>query len=182
MAHREGRRCKAHRTNGEPCSAFAMHGQLVCKTHGGRAGQNKRAAATRQIVEQATGLLSQYGDIEAVTDPLEQLLKVAARFDRLSTMLEAKVDELLTIRYENMAGGEQLRAELSAYTTVLDRCRAVLVDILRLDIEERLAKVQELQARMLAEALDAALAATGLQDRAVEVKGHVARHLRVASG
>lgn len=182
MDRRPRVKCKARLSSGEQCKKFAMHGQLVCDTHGGRAPQNRRKAAERAVVAEATGLLSQYGDITAVTDPLEQLLKVAARFDRLSAMLEAKVDELLTIRYENMAGGEQLRAELSAYTTVLDRCRAVLVDILRLDIEERVARVRESQVRTLTEALDAAFAAAGLQDRAAEVKAHVAGHLRIVVG
>jgi hypothetical protein len=39
--------CSAHRTNGEPCRAWAIHGGRVCRTHGGAAPQVKAAAARR---------------------------------------------------------------------------------------------------------------------------------------
>ena len=41
------RRCKAHRTDGEPCKLFAIRGGTVCRMHGGRAPQVKRKAAER---------------------------------------------------------------------------------------------------------------------------------------
>lgn len=157
-----------------------MNGQEVCRAHGGKARQNVAAAAKREVLAKAEGLLSQYGEIEATSDPLGQLLRIHARFDRLATMLEAKVDELSSIRYQGIQG-EQLRAEISAYTTVLDRCRQVLVDILRLDIEERLARVEERQVAMFEAALDRAMADAGVPDKAREVKSHVARHLRIAA-
>ena len=39
--------CAAHRTNGEPCNAFARHGARVCVVHGGRAPQVKAKAEDR---------------------------------------------------------------------------------------------------------------------------------------
>ena len=39
--------CAAHRTNGEPCSAYARHGARVCVVHGGRAPQVKAKAEDR---------------------------------------------------------------------------------------------------------------------------------------
>jgi hypothetical protein len=49
MKTRQSRPCSGHRTDGEPCDAFAMTGQQVCRAHGGAAGQTRRAATMTQI-------------------------------------------------------------------------------------------------------------------------------------
>jgi hypothetical protein len=41
-------RCTAHRSDGEPCRAWAIRGGRVCAAHGGRAPQ-VRAAARRRL-------------------------------------------------------------------------------------------------------------------------------------
>lgn len=40
-------KCTAHRSNGQPCSAYAITGGYVCRTHGGAIGHVKAAAARR---------------------------------------------------------------------------------------------------------------------------------------
>ncbi|HZR53638.1 MAG TPA: hypothetical protein VFB06_29540 [Streptosporangiaceae bacterium] len=47
---RLARRCKARRTNGEPCAAFAVTGCEVCSAHGGSAPQ-VRATGLRRYRE-----------------------------------------------------------------------------------------------------------------------------------
>lgn len=43
----ESRKCKAHRSNGEPCNKWAIQGGAVCNTHGGSAPQVKMKAEER---------------------------------------------------------------------------------------------------------------------------------------
>lgn len=175
-------KCRGHKPDGSPCGRWPIKGALVCPKHGGSAPQVKRKAAQNVAIEKATGLLTQYGDASPVTDPLGELLSIAGRAKRLMSALEARVDQLESIRYENFAGGEQLRAEVGAYMTMLDRCRIVLVDILRLGIEDRLAKVEEAQVSIVMEAMQAALREAGLENRAREVIGNVGRHLQAVPG
>ena len=40
-------KCTAHKTNGEPCNAWAIKGAKVCRVHGGMAPQVQRKAAER---------------------------------------------------------------------------------------------------------------------------------------
>lgn len=40
-------KCKAHRTDGEPCQAWAISGANVCRVHGGSAPQVRYKAAER---------------------------------------------------------------------------------------------------------------------------------------
>src|SRR5437763_16940592 len=44
---RPGVRCAAHRAEGRPCRAWAIHGGWVCAAHGGRAPQVRYAAQRR---------------------------------------------------------------------------------------------------------------------------------------
>jgi hypothetical protein len=148
---------------GEPCRAFAMAGQRVCSAHGGLAPQSRRKAEQRLALERAEGLLSKYGVDEPITDPLGALLDVAGRFNRLAKALEEKVNALKEVRYSAKAG-EQLRAEIGAYTTVLDRLRATLTDIGRLDIEARMVRIQEAKLVLLTTAFEAAVLAAGISD------------------
>jgi hypothetical protein len=42
--------CRAHRSNGLPCAAWAVRGATVCVAHGGAAPQVRRAARRRLAV------------------------------------------------------------------------------------------------------------------------------------
>ncbi|WP_369043499.1 hypothetical protein [Streptomyces sp. Midd1] len=74
MANRTGnlaeptdrRRCTAHKKGqngekGERCRAWALKGQTVCRSHGGKAPQNLKAGQRRIAEERALGLMETYG-------------------------------------------------------------------------------------------------------------------------
>ena len=62
---RQGRRCRARRTNGQPCKAWAIVGGYVCRAHGGAAPHVRQAAERRaaeaQINRAAAAALERYG-------------------------------------------------------------------------------------------------------------------------
>ena len=63
----------------------------------------------------------------------------------------------------------------------MDRCGKLLVDIAKLNIDERLVRVTEKQAAMVEAALLATLGEMGMGDgEQQEARGKLARHLRVA--
>jgi hypothetical protein len=77
VAYRQRIRCRAHsrRNHGGQCRAFAMHGSLVCKVHGGAIGHVRAAAARREAARRALALLPRV-NARAGTDqsPAEHLL------------------------------------------------------------------------------------------------------------
>jgi hypothetical protein len=124
-------------------------------------------------------VLYQY-DASPVTDPLEALQRLAGR----ALALERAIGDLVNglqdaIRYEDEKSAEQLRSEVSVMERAMDRCGRLLVDIAKLNIEERLATVTEKQAQMAMDALAAAMREMGMGlEQQREARTLVARHLR----
>lgn len=46
---RQARRCKARRSDGQPCRAYAITGGVVCAAHGGSAAHVRYQARLRQV-------------------------------------------------------------------------------------------------------------------------------------
>jgi len=71
------------RNGGGPCTQHPMHGQRVCKTHGGLAKQNLAAGARRQQEAEASVLVAKalrdaYGDEVPEIDPAEAMLRAVS--------------------------------------------------------------------------------------------------------
>lgn len=183
----EERRCTGIATGGttrperkgERCMQWALPGLTVCRFHG---GSQKAAAVGRQRVAEAN-LLAKAQDLvgEPVDNPLAELANLAGRARAWMELLERKVDDLGDgIRYEGKVG-EQLRAEVALYERAMDRLGKFLADFGRLNIDERLSKIEEAKADVILRAIDAALAYAGVTGpKATEAKKVAARHLRAA--
>ncbi len=82
-------------------------------------------------------------------------------------------------RYEGHAR-EQLRAEVALFERALDRAQKFAVDVAKLNLEDRLVRLTEAQARMLAQYAEAALQVCGLKDR-LDLRHAIAEQLRLAA-
>jgi len=204
MHSEDGRRCTAdvsgisHPENaGQRCRKPAEPGQDVCVKHGGNSPQ-ARSAAARRIVESELMTLAESLVGAPVDNPLTELAALAGRARAWMELLQIRVEKLIEtsegaddqqdrdsgstkkagIRYQAGAG-EQLRAEVALYERSMDRLGKFLADYGRLGIDERLAKITEMQAEKVIAAIDAALAHAGITGKvATEAKQVAARHLR----
>lgn len=170
------------KSTGNRCTRPVVRGARVCRFHGGKAPQVKAAATLRLAEEEARKGLARL-DAEPVSDPFTALSELAGQAVAWKDQLAAKVNELTTIRYEAMgAGTEQLRAEVALFERALDRCASVLGLIAKLNIDERMARINERQAEAVIRAVDAAIAAAGVTGpAAAQARQVAARELRTAA-
>jgi hypothetical protein len=118
-------------------------------------------------------------DAPLVENPLTALQALAGRALALEQAIGGIVNDLNSIRYDGIAGGEQLRSEVVVLERAMDRAGRLLVDIAKLNIEDRLAKVTEAQTAMVADALAAVLGEMGLSpDQQRDARSRVGRRLR----
>jgi hypothetical protein len=160
MGHGSAPKCGGTNRQGDPCGNPAgkgtdHYGSGNCSSHAGSTPTGRAAA----LNERAERLLYQR-DAPPVTDPLSALQRLAGRAAAWEDIIGEKVNELRSLRYST-EGGEQLRAEIVVMERAMDRVGKLLVDIAKLNIEDRLAGVREATARMLDEALAAALQKSG---------------------
>lgn len=179
MGHGTSPKCGGTNRQGAPCGNPAgkntdHFGSGNCANHGGATPTGRIAA----LNEQAQRLLYRH-DAGPVADPLEALQRLAGRALALEQTIGQLVNDLTAVRYESEGGGEQLRAEVAVLERAMDRCGKLLVDIARLNIDERLARVTERQAEQVSAALTAVLSELGLSiEQQREARTGIARHLR----
>jgi hypothetical protein len=150
------RRCTAKRKDGQLCGSWSLQGADRCRMHLG-----KTTAAVK--LEQAAAVQLARLDLPPVEDPLSELARVCGQVLGWKDMLAGKVNDLTSLRYENEAGGEQLRAEVALWERSLDRCERFLTAMARLNIDERLARISEERAEVIISVLAAALERAGIE-------------------
>ncbi|MEV5944231.1 hypothetical protein [Streptomyces sp. NPDC051994] len=138
--------------------------------------------ADARLDEQLNRLLVGTG-VAPVDNPLRALAELAGEMTVFKDALAGLVRKLDVdeIRYKGGAG-EQIRAEVILYERALERTGQLLVNVARLNIDDRLAAIEEKQADAVIAAIEAALASVGVRGAdAIAAKKVAARHLRAVS-
>jgi hypothetical protein len=76
---RQAWRCRAHRRDGQPCGCYAVAGAIVCRMHGGAAGQVKRKGRERQFEADAYRALVAWSHSPAAREHQERAELAADR-------------------------------------------------------------------------------------------------------
>jgi hypothetical protein len=83
-------------------------------------------------------------------NPVEALLSLASEIEEWREYLAARVSELEQADWRrDHRAGEQLHATIALYERSMDRAARILVDLGKLGIQDRLARLQEAQVHML---------------------------------
>lgn len=136
-----------------------MVGLDKCPMHVGR--KPALVIAERELNQKARRVLAAMGAPDPIGDPLTELLHLAAEAAQWKAGLATLVHDLDEIRYR-AASGEQVRGEVQLYVAAMRDLGRLLADIGKLDIDRRLALIEEAKARRLHEVLTIACQRLGI--------------------
>jgi hypothetical protein len=141
-------RCGGRTRTGSPCKLPAGHGTDHpgvgrCDHHGG-ATPTHRAHSERVLIERAEARalaeLHRLG-VPPVTNPLELLAELAGEARGWQELLRAQVAELASLVERAPDGAERVRATVALYERSLDRTAAFAAMMAKLNIDDRLYKL-----------------------------------------
>jgi hypothetical protein len=189
-------KCVGHKSDGsgEPCANWPMHGQTVCHAHGGKAKQNRKAAAER-MADQAVRVLADTYGLPVETTPEQAILDEVQRTAGHVAWLEQQVHALTRgelvwgitkVKTGGDDGGVTEEAVPHALLRLYQEERKHLVTVcaaaLRAGIEERRVKLAEQQGALVAQVIRAILGDLDLSlEQQARVPDVVPRHLRLLS-
>lgn len=158
----QSRQCRGKNEDNTRCKKWAMPESTVCKQHEDQVPHDilKRAedryiAKERKLRNRAQRILDriEHGQIDRkpVENPLLELMSLAGDAKWLKEILRIRVQELHQEdwTYMDRAGVEQASQDLVLYGEAIDRLSNVLEKIGKLNIEERLARIDEMQGAMV---------------------------------
>ena len=155
--------CGAKRRQGEgtcrkPAGAGTDHpGVGRCRLHAGRTPSHRRAGQDR-LIEKGARTMLERENLVPVDNPLQQLQLLAAEIVACKDVLADKVEKLAFVDQRGQSGARGPQGGLlSAYERALDRSTAVMVDMARLGIDERLVRLSEAQAELMKRVIVAVL-------------------------
>lgn len=126
--------------SGSRCKRSGAVGREKCSIHGGVSSAVNKAQ--RDVERKARAALQRLGQAQPVDNPLLELQRLAGEAKAWHEALREVVVDMETFRYRDRAG-EQTRAEVQLYVTATRDLANILAQIGRLNIDERLAAVNE---------------------------------------
>jgi hypothetical protein len=147
-------RCAAHRRDGTPCTQWPMHGQRICRMHGGLKRAARANAEERQAdaaVEATVRRLYYDPDAPPLKDIGAALLRLAGALEQMIDRLARELDDGLE------TAPDRLRAKAIFWEKLLGHFRQLLVEIARLRLGERIIELEEGQAKLTAAAFNRSL-------------------------
>jgi len=161
------------------CTNFPKEFTNRCRLHGGDSPRAKLAAERARLEFQIGKAAQQLGLAPAVENPLHELQQLAGEVVQWKNLCRQTLDDLTDVGYAGFTG-EQVHAKVQVWERALDRSITALATLARLNIDERLARIEEQQAAMVRQAFAAGLEEIGIgpEQRASAAKVF-ARHLRV---
>jgi hypothetical protein len=145
-----------------------------CKLHAGSTAKGTTGAARDKVNAEALALLQRLGEPEPLDHPVVELLALGSKAKAWLEVLEEKMAELSDFVSLDNFGAEQARALVRMYSEATVTLHHLLVDLAKLNLEERLVRVTEKQNADLARVLERVLVRAGLDAKAIEVRGWVA--------
>lgn len=155
-----------------------------CKFHGGSTPSQKKAADRWKTDKDARRELERLDVvITPVTDPLTELSRLTGEAVAWKNLMDEKIQGLAEEewRFTDEKGQEQLRSEIALWERALDRCERFLTAMAKLNIDERLARIDEQQAEIIIKAVQATLRDLGMTlEEQENARKQLARQLRFA--
>jgi hypothetical protein len=125
--------------------------------HGGSTQIARSKAAERVDAAVADAKIARFlstHQIEPVENPLEALRELAGEIVAVKGWLR---DQVTHLEHESSVQGEQVAAVMQLYSNFLDKSERVLVNIAKLNIDERLSHIQHAQAQIMVQVFAEAL-------------------------
>jgi len=109
-------------------------------------------------VDREARRLLNLNDWEPITDPFSALADLAGKVTALQEIMHQKVEELSTLRQYGGEMGDRIDIVYEAWERALDRSVKILQGMARLDLDDRIAKLQSAVDRETAAMVQRALA------------------------
>ena len=172
------RLCGARTRAGGTCRRPAMRGTNRCEFHGGKSPQVQAKVLRADEEERARELLERLGTPEPIGHPVEELLGIAAEAKSWLGVLRERLAELQDFESRDRLGAEREKAIVSLYERSLDRTGRLLQELARLDLDARIAALEEERARVVVRLLHRVLRSEELDLDAAQIE---AARLLIAS-
>lgn len=163
-----GSQCTAQsKRSGERCKRRPHPGVSVCHVHGAGSAKVQAAAKRRRDRDRARALIGALlhdSDAEAITDPYAELLRLGGVLRNAANVAGERLNALDSIRNLDDKGSEQLRSEAVLWREIVTMSQRTLVDIARLDIEDRHLRLEAAKVAAILTVLEDGMRAAALDD------------------